>query len=169
MIDKRKRILVNTSPWIALSIRGQLPLLQKLYADVHIPYGVKEEIMAGGEKGFGTHDLKVCTRVRIEKVIDPEKVKLLYELERGEAEVIILANEKGIKQVLIDERVARLQARVLGLNVIGTLGLLLRAKKEGLLHLIKPSITKRLDKGIWIKDDIVDGILREAKELHPAT
>jgi len=44
----------------------------------------------------------------------------LFELDRGEAEVIILAKEKGIKQVLMDEKVARLQAEVLGLNVVGT-------------------------------------------------
>ena len=76
--------------------------------------------------------------MRIEKVHDIEKIKLLYELEQGEAEVIIMAREKGIQHVLIDEKVARLHAKVLGLNVIGTLGVLLMAKKKGLLNSIKP-------------------------------
>jgi len=40
-----KGIVVNTSPWIALSICGQIPLLEKLYTDVCIPLHVKEEIM----------------------------------------------------------------------------------------------------------------------------
>lgn len=97
--------------------------------------------------------------------MDIEKVKLLCELEQGEAEVIILAKEKEIDQVLIDEKVARLQAEVLGLNVIGTLGLLLKAKKEGLLPSIRPLITKILNSGIWIKDEIVKGILKDAEEV----
>ena len=85
-------------------------------------------------------------------------------LEQGEAEVIILAREKGIQHVLIDEKVARLQANVLGLNVIGTLGVLLMAKKKGLLNSIKPAIAKILENGIWIKDEIVVGILKDAGE-----
>jgi len=162
--NKGKRVVVNTSPWIALSICGQVSLLEKLYADVYIPYRVKEEIMAGGKQGIGVHELKACPWVRTENVSDIDKVKLLYELEQGEAEVIILAKEKRIKQVMIDERVARLQAKVLGLDVIGTLGLLLKAKKKGLLLSIKPSIARILDNGIWIKDEIVNGILKDAGE-----
>ena len=159
-----KGIVVNTSPWIALSICGQIPLLQKLYADVCIPLHVKEEIVAGGRESFGVYELETCEWVRIEKVRDTEKIKLLYELEQGEAEVIILAKEKSIQLVLIDEKVARLQAKVLGLNVIGTLGVLLMAKKKGLLNAIKPAIAKILENGIWIRDEIVIGILKNAGE-----
>jgi len=159
-----KGIVVNTSPWIALSICGQIPLLEKLYTDVCIPLHVKEEIVAGGRESFGVYELETCEWVRIEKVRDTEKIKLLYELEQGEAEVIILAKEKSIQLVLIDEKVARLQAKVLGLNVIGTLGVLLMAKKKGLLNAIKPAIAKILENGIWIRDEIVIGILKNAGE-----
>jgi len=114
------------------------PLLKTLYTEIYIPFRVKEEIIAGGEQGVGIRELKTSSWLKVEKVIDTEKVKLLYELEQGEAEVIILAKEKGIKQVLIDESVARLQAKVLGFEVIGTLGLLLKAKKRGMLFSIKP-------------------------------
>jgi predicted nucleic acid-binding protein len=48
--------------------------------------------------------------------------------------------------------------------VIGTLGLLLRAKKNGMIPSVKPLIAKMLDNGIWIKSEIVDGILRDASE-----
>ena len=164
MSDKENRIVVNTSPWIALSICGQIPLLKKIYNEVYIPFGVKEEILAGGTQSIGVRELKASPWLKIEKVIDIEKVKLLYELEHGEAEVIILAKEKGIKQVLVDEKVARLQAKVLGLNVIGTLGLLLKAKKEGMISSIKPLVAKMLENGIWIKGEIVEGILKDARE-----
>jgi predicted nucleic acid-binding protein len=159
-----KRIVVNTSPWIALSICGQNHLLKILYDEIYIPVKVKEEILAGGERGVGVSELKASSWVKVEKVVDVEKVKLLYELEQGEAEVIILAKEKGIKQVMIDEKIARLQAKILGLEVIGTLSLLLKAKKRGILSAIKPLIIKMIENGIWIKEEIVYGILKEAEE-----
>ena len=55
-----KGIVVNTSPWIALSICGQIPLLEKLYTDVCIPLHVKEEIVAGGRESFGVYELETC-------------------------------------------------------------------------------------------------------------
>lgn len=160
----KNRIIVNTSPWIALSICGQNHLLKMLYDEIYIPFKVKEEILAGGKQGVGFKELKASPWLKIEKVFDIEKVKLLYELEQGEAEVIILAKEKGIKQVMIDEKIARLQAKVLGLEVIGTLGLLLKAKRRGMLSAIKPLIIKITENGIWIKEEIVEGILKAAEE-----
>lgn len=164
MIGKEENIVVNTSPWIALSICGQIPLLNRLYKEVYLPLGVKEEILAGGEKNIGVRELKMYSWLRVERVADIEKVKLLYELERGEAEVIVIAKEKGVRKVLLDEKVARLQAKILGLEVIGTLGLLLKAKKEGMLSAIRPFIVKMLENGIWIKDEIVKGVLEAANE-----
>lgn len=164
MTNKIKGIVVNTSPWIALSICGQTSLLNKLYNEVYIPYEVKEEIMVGGKHGIGVKELTTSPWLKIEKVSDVSKLELLYELEQGEAEVIVLAKEKGIRHVLIDEKIARQQAKIFGFKVIGTLGVILKAKKRGLLSSIKPLIIKILDNGIWIKDEIVDGILREAEE-----
>ena len=54
--------------------------------------------------------------------------------------------------------------QLLGLNVIGTLGLLLKAKKKGLLSSIKPTINRLLNSGIWIREDIARGVLKEAGE-----
>lgn len=164
MADKIKSVVVNTSPWIALSICGQTSLLNKLYNEVYIPYGVRDEIVAGGKHGIGVKELMTSSWLKIEKVSDIGKLELLYELEQGEAEVIVLAKEKGIKHVLIDEKIAGQQAKIFGLKVIGTPGLLLKAKKKGLLSSIKPLIIKMLDNGIWIKKEIVDGILRDASE-----
>ncbi|GAG49730.1 unnamed protein product, partial [marine sediment metagenome] len=69
-----------------------------------------------------------------------------------------------VDEVIIDEKVARMQARVLGLKVVGTLGLLLRAKNRGLIHEIRPSINMILEEGIYIHENIVRGILQEARE-----
>lgn len=164
MSDTKNGIVIDTSPWIALSICGKTEVLEQLYEEVYMPVGVKEEILIGGEEKVGVTELGKSSWLKVEEVTDIEKPKLLYELDRGEAEVIILAKEKEIREVLIDEKVVRMQAKILGLEVVGTLGLLLRAKKKGVLSEIKPLIEKMLQRGIWIRSKTVKGILREAGE-----
>ena len=58
MTNKGKGIVVNTSPWIALSACGQISLLEKLFHEVYIPIGVRDEIMAGGKQGIGIRELE---------------------------------------------------------------------------------------------------------------
>lgn len=157
--------MVDTSPWIALSICGQTELLKQLFDEVYMPVGVKEEILRGSEERIGVAELRRSSWLKVERVIDIGKIELLYELDPGEAEVIVLAKEKGIQQVLFDEKVARMQAKALGLEVMGTLGLLLKAKRNGLLPEIKPPVEEILQRGIWIKDEIVKAILKEAGEI----
>ena len=114
MVIRGRGIVVNTSPWISLSACGQISLLQKLYHNVYIPAGVRDEIMAGGKQGIGIRELEGSPWIKIGKISDVEKIKFLHELEQGEAEVIILAKEKGINHVMIDEKVARMQAKIWG-------------------------------------------------------
>ena len=143
---------------------GQVALLPELYNKVYMPSTVKAEILAGGNQRIGIRDLNKASWLHVESAQDKKKLELLYDLDRGEAEVIILAKEKNIQQVLIDERVARLEAKILNLEIIGTLGILLKAKKKGLIAEIKPLIYKMLDNGIWIKEGIVQGVLSEVGE-----
>lgn len=162
---KTKGIVINTSPWIALSLCGKTSLLKAIYSRVLMPEQVKKEILRGGPDSVGVKELKTADWLQVQAIKNQDKIELLYELDKGEAEVIILAKDKGIQQVLIDEKIARQQASVLGLQVRGTLGLLLHAKKRNLIPELKPLIAAIRENGIWIKDDIVQGILREAGEL----
>lgn len=161
---KSSTAVINTSPWISLSLCGQTDLLNNLYENALIPPAVKQEIIAGGKTQVGVKELESATWLRVMEIKDSTKVSLLHELDRGEAEVIILAQEQKVAEVIIDEKVARMQARILGLRVVGTLGLLLRAKKRGFIHEIRPLINKILEEGIYIHEDIVRGIVQQAGE-----
>lgn len=158
------RAVINTSPWISLAICGQTETLPKLYQQVFMPPTVRKEILAGGKSLAGVQELRNAARINTVDIQDPSKVVLLHELDQGEAEVILLVQEQKIHEVIIDEKVARMEARVLGLEVTGTLGLLLRMKKYGLVPQIRPLIEKLLKGGIYIHKDIIDGIIDEAKE-----
>lgn len=159
-------IVVNTSPWIALASCHQIALLPTMYEEVYLPESVRRELLAGGEKTTGVAELESASWLSIESVTNPDAMNLLYELDAGEAEVVLLAREKGIPRVLIDEKVARLQAKAFGLKVIGTLGLLLRAKKQQKVPGIKPLIRQLQDHGFWIHERLIRGVLQEAGELE---
>jgi len=87
-------------------------------------------------------------------------------LDAGEAAVIDLAREQGIRLVLIDERKARKVARdVYGLQPVGAARILFEAKKKNLLPEIAASLKKLRQEGYWIHEDIVQAALHEAGEI----
>ena len=85
-------------------------------------------------------------------------------MDRGEAGVITLALERAVGLVAIDERRGRIVARSLGLRVTGSAGILLRAKREGLLSAVKPAIDAMQQNGIWLSPRLQQAVLREANE-----
>jgi uncharacterized protein len=157
-------IVINTSPWLALSICNQVDLLPSLFDNVFIPRKVKNEIIAGGIQQVGVSSFANADWLKVRPVKDKDKVTFLHGLDQGEAEVIVLAKELGVEKVLIDERLGRLEAKVLGLSVMGTLGVLLKAKRQNLLTEIHPLIIQMRQGGIWIGEQLVSDVLKEAGE-----
>ncbi len=87
------------------------------------------------------------------------------QIDEGESEAIVLALEIGADLVLLDDYEAREKARVLGLKVVGTIGVLLKAKKRGLIKSLKEEIGKLQNSGFWIKEDFIKEVLKTADEL----
>lgn len=90
---------------------------------------------------------------------------LLNSLDRGEAAVIQLALDEGISTVCIDEVSGRRIARLHGLLVTGSIGILLRAKREGYLQAIGEAIERMERKGIWLSEKVRRFALQQAEEL----
>jgi len=103
--------------------------------------------------------------IKVQEVQDRLAVDvLLDELDLGEAETIVLAQELQAALVLMDERKGRRKLDQLGLEKIGTLGLLLRAKELGLMPAIRPEIERLGETGFSISDRLVAEVLRTAGE-----
>jgi uncharacterized protein len=83
----------------------------------------------------------------------------LRDLDKGEAEVIVLANGLQADLVIIDERLGREFAEYFNLKVTGTIGVLLKAKELGFIEKIKPLINQMIDSGIWLNKKLIDKIL----------
>jgi predicted nucleic acid-binding protein len=157
--------VVDATPIIALALIGRMDLLQRLYSQVVMPLAVQAEVFAGGPVAVGSAELRQATWLRVISLQDTRRAELLSDLDRGEAEVIALAQELDADLVIIDERMARRHARRLGLRLTGTLGVLLRAKSLGLVPSIEPLIKQLLRGGIRLSDAVVIEALRLAGEV----
>lgn len=74
-------------------------------------------------------------------------------IDDGEAEAIALAYEKGWR-VILDDRHARKVAKGLGVTMLGTVGVLVQAKRQGLIPILKPLIEKLAANNFYISDDL---------------
>jgi predicted nucleic acid-binding protein len=146
---------------IHLSRIGRVDLLRELYAEVLVPRAVADEVarhaLRGIDGGLASGWLK-----RVEPA-DPSRVdQIERDLGgRGEAQVIAVALELESAIVLIDERAARTYARSQGLPVRGTLGVVLHAKRRGLIERATAVLDELRRSGFWLDDTTY----RKAREL----
>lgn len=160
-------IVINTGPIIALvAAMDSLEWLPSLYGRVWIPYEVSREIAAGGKDNPESLALSAINQeIKIAERERPLPVALLRELDPGEADVIHTALQNGIDTVAIDEKAGRRVARIHGLKVTGSLGILLKAKNHGLVTNISDCISRMRERGIWMSDELVAAVIRQAGEV----
>jgi predicted nucleic acid-binding protein len=84
-------------------------------------------------------------------------------VDKGEASVITLAHEKGFK-VILDDRQARLIAKQLMLSVIGTIGLLIEAKRKGVIQYLNPVIQDLEMNGFYLSNALKNEAIRIVNE-----
>jgi predicted nucleic acid-binding protein len=161
-----REIVVNTGPIIALVAATQsIEWLPTLYDRILIPYEVLLEIKAGGignPETLALHGVKDLVTIGQQKACLPPA--LLRELDLGEASVIHTAIHHGISTVAIDEKAGRRIARLNGLKVTGSLGILIKAKKHGLIDHLSDCISRIQFQGIWISETLVQQALAEVGE-----
>ncbi len=158
-------IAINTSPLIALvAALGDLRLLQDLYDEVWVSREVCQEIARGGSSGFAIAQFEQATWLN--KCQTPQQIPplLLNSLDLGEASVIQLALERQIQTVCIDEVVGRRIARLSGLSVTGSIGILLKAKQYYPQLSIREAIAKMLNHNIRLSQTVIDFALQQAGE-----
>lgn len=132
-------IVSNTSPITNLAGIGKLDLLHQLYGTVTIPQAVYNEIAGIGRSVPGTLEVQTLFWIATQSVTDLDQVtSLRTALDQGEAEAIALALELNAELLLIDESPGRAIARQYGINITGVLGVLLEAKRRGLIVPVKP-------------------------------
>lgn len=159
-------IVSNTSPLSSLAKIDRLLLLKQIYDTIIIPQAVYNELMdiRAGEKVNDT--IKNATWIKTRRVTNFQLFNNLEsKLDRGESDAITLALELNADQLLMDERLGRIEAIRLGLSLTGVLGVLLIAKKRELIDNVKSVIDELISQTVFrVGDQLYYRILREANE-----
>jgi hypothetical protein len=159
-------IVSNTSPISNLAKVGQLDLMQKLYGQILIPTAVHEELLDERAGEIVISEVRSATWLVIHSVQNRHLVdELRTRVNIGEAEAIALAVEIGATRLLIDERLGRQAAKESGLKVTGVLGMLLLAKRQNLISVVKPIVEELIGQANFrISSQLYLDILNEAGE-----
>jgi predicted nucleic acid-binding protein len=160
-----QRLVINTSPLLAcIAGCGSLAPLQGLYGELLVPSEVAKEIAVGGAHGFGVAEFNAATWLRRWPAAVEAMPLLRNALDAGEAAVIQLALDEGIATVCIDEPVGRRLARLCGLQVTGSVGMLIRARREGRISSMRQTLERMKTHGIWLSEAVLAFALRETGE-----
>jgi uncharacterized protein len=159
-------VVSNTSPLTSLAAIGHFELLRNLFGEVHIPQGVWQELNKGGRRHPGSQEVENAAWIYRHEVSSQAATPiLLRDLDLGEAETLVLALELKADLVLLDEQEGRHTAGRLGLRPLGVLGILLKAKQDGAIEVVRPALESlRRQAGFFIGESLYRQILEEAGE-----
>jgi predicted nucleic acid-binding protein len=142
-------VVADSSVIIALSQIGMLGLLHHRFpGGIVVPKAVWREVVEEGRGQPGAEEVSSSEWISVRDVEDEWLVSLLErELDRGESEAIVLAKELRADLVLLDERAARKVAKRLNLLILGTVGILVWAKRAGLVSSLREQLDILQNKG----------------------
>lgn len=147
-------VISDASPLIALADIEELELLQLLYQRIVITDIVRDEIHADLPKW-----------IEVSTDYDEKQVQILeLELDKGEASAIALALQNPASRIILDESKGRAVAKRLGLKVIGTLGIIIKAKDDKLIDSGKRILEKLEKHGFWLSEGLKRQLLERLGE-----
>ncbi|MEO7368632.1 MAG: DUF3368 domain-containing protein [Gemmatimonadaceae bacterium] len=159
-------VVIDTSVVLNLCFLHEEGLLADLYDQIVAPSAVRREFerLATFDERFKGLAFPSFIRIDDPSII-PEELKRSIALDEGEIAALALALERKINDVLIDERPAREAAKRLGLRVSGLLGVLIRARQNGLIASVKPLLLRLQDEAeFWLGDELIGQVLEAVGE-----
>ncbi len=159
-------VVSDTSPIRALIAIGKADLLNKLFTEIFIPEAVKNELTRIEFLKTEITEFLHQNWVHVRQVShDVQYHALRKSLDEGESEAIVLALILNANLLLIDESLGRQAAKEKSLRPIGLVGVLLKAKREKHLALVKPELDELINRhGFWIDAELYQAILKETGE-----
>ncbi len=159
--------VVDASVLIGLSSIGYLDLIRELFTNgIYVPEEVWKEVVEQGRDRPGAMQVARADWLKVRKVGRNDVVQLLkMNLDAGEAEAIALADEIKADFVLLDERDARKMAKQLNLRILGTIGILMQAKRSGKIKKLGDVLNMlQNDAGFRISKELYEHALKAAGE-----
>jgi predicted nucleic acid-binding protein len=157
-------VVIHTGPLIALATAlNDLEVLAHVALRVVVPGEVFTEFVAGAHHDDTADKVRAATCCDIRPVFSALPSPLLDMLDMGEATVIHTALTEGIATVVIDELKGRRVARLHGLQVTGSLGMLIMLYQQGVVPSIEQAIQRIQDKGIFLSERIIQEAITAAQ------
>lgn len=158
-------VFSNTTPFIALASIDHLDLLPRLFGKIHVAGSVVQECAEGGR--IVVPDLQKLEWLVTVPDKDTTGLPILFELDQGEKQTILLAKQYAADKILVDERLGRRVAEYLGLSVTGTLGVLAKAKAAKLIPSFQEAAQAMREQGIYYNPALILRIARHLGEMSP--
>ncbi|MCH9650810.1 MAG: DUF3368 domain-containing protein [Deltaproteobacteria bacterium] len=156
--------VVNASPLILLGKVGRSRLLCDLTDELIIPDAVAREVGVKSDGERQVQELLALPDVRLESAIAIPREVEAWDLGSGESEVISQALATEGSRAVVDDLEARRCALALGVEVVGTLGAVLRAKHSGLIPAARPIVARLREVGLYVSDQLVEKALAHLNE-----
>lgn len=154
----------NASPLIVLARAGHLELLRALPVPVLVPAAVLSELEVGNTRDGAADAVRACALVVRVDDIDVSESIARWRLDVGESQVLAHAASRSQTGVLLDDRAARRCARTLGLALLGTIGLVVQARRAGIVAAAKPVLQAVVDAGLHVDKALVRSVLADLGE-----
>ena len=156
-------VVVDASPLIFLGNAGRLGLLHSLGAGrIIVPEPVFNEVLAGGYTDKAARAVASATWIeKHQSPTIPESV-VAWEIGRGESAVVAAALRLPGAHVVIDDLNGRKCALAHDLHVIGTLGVVITAHRQGRIDDPQAVLMELRAAGMWLSDAVIARALRVA-------
>lgn len=157
--------ICDTSPLLFLFRIGKINWFPEIFNEFWTSNAVLYELEKAQIQGYNVPNLKSYDWLKIKEPRFTPSEWLALDLGAGELSVMSLALEHPKFIVILDDALARRTATAAGLEVWGSLRIMLEAKQIGLTDKIEPLIDSLENAGLWISKEIKRRILTMAKEL----
>ena len=159
-----RRWVVNSSPLIVLAKISQIHLLIQLCSELVIPSGVLQEINCGEDNDPARIWLAEEGVSWIRDIGEVAPVVAAWNLGIGESEVMSWVYQNPGFEAILDDRAAKDAAMTLRIPVRGTLGVILLAKREGIVPAAKPLFEQLVQVGFRVSPELLKAALRLVDE-----
>jgi len=150
---------------IGLAKIEKTDLLRDIFQKIYIPEAVFREVTEEGDQRAGAKTVREAAWIIKKQIHDYAQANMLMTvLEKGEAEVLVLAKEIQADLILLDEEKARKTAVRAGFKVMGLIGILMVAKRLGRIATIRTYIEKLQREKFRLSEKVVNTALKQAGE-----
>ena len=149
------KAIADSGPLIHLAAVSQFGLLRRYFAELQVPPSVFQEVVVVGSGQPGSRETEMAAQsgwLTIALLPEPALVAswLRQGLSSTDAAVLALAQEHPGHILLADDRVVRTTALAAGLQVYGTIGLLIDGKRDGHLSTLQPVLDQLIASGFYL-------------------